>query len=111
MYVRWKRFEGRKGYGSGLRAELIESYRDEVTRKPRTRYLGYLGSVRECDIDDWLTQVCFWNCLEVRLARLPLSVEEKEHARELVRQRVPSPEYWEKLIAAKFSRPAVSTIS
>lgn len=103
MYLRWKKYTADKR-GSVLRAELIESYRDEVTGKPRSRYLGYLGSLQESHVSSWLTRLCFWECAEIRLARLSLSPEDKERVREMLLERVPRPKRGEAAIRARFSR-------
>jgi hypothetical protein len=103
MYLRWKKYTTDKR-GPVLRAELLESYRDEVTGKPRSRYLGYLGSIQESYVSNWLTQLCFWECAEIRLARLSLSPENKERVREMLLERVPQPKRGEASILARFSR-------
>jgi hypothetical protein len=103
MYLRWKKYTTGKR-GSVLRAELLASYRDEVTGKPRSRYLGYLGSIQESYLSNWLTQLCFWECAEIRLSRLSLSPENKERVREMLLERVPRPKRGEAAIRARFSR-------
>ena len=103
MYLRWKKYTTDRR-GSVLRAELLESYRDEVTRKPRSRYVGYLGSLQESHVSNWLTQLCFWECAEIRLARLSLSPENNERVRRMLLERVPQPKRGEASIRARFSR-------
>lgn len=92
MYVKWRRYKLSGHIGYSLRAEAVETYRDPVTGKPKARYIGYLGSVRESQLNDGrddLAALCFWECVNVRLDRLSLSPEEKEAIREKVSERIP----------------------
>jgi hypothetical protein len=101
MYVKWKEYRSYKR-GVVLCAELIESYRDEVIGRPRSRYLGYLGSIQKSYASDWLARLCFWECAETRMGRLPLSAEQKERAREKLHERIPFPKAWKAAFAARF---------
>lgn len=106
MYVKWKEY---RSYQRGvvLRAELVESFRDEVTGRPRSRYLGYLGSIQKSYVSDWFTRLCFWECAETRMARLPLSREQKELAREKLHERIPFPKAWKTAFVARFGGPFI----
>jgi hypothetical protein len=101
MYVKWKEYRSYKR-GVVLRAELVESFRDEVTSRPRSRYLGYLGSIQKSYASDWLARLCFWECAETRMAMLPLSAEQKERAREKLHERIHCPKEWRAAFTAKF---------
>lgn len=101
MYVKWKEYRTNRR-GVVLRAELVESFRDEVTGRPRSRYLGYLSTIQKSYASDWLARLCFWECAEVRMANLPLSAEQKERAREKLHERIPFPKAWKAAFAARF---------
>jgi hypothetical protein len=94
MYIKWKRYKLKSWPGYSIRVEAVESYRDEITGNPQTRYIGYLGSARENQLNDGkddLAQLCFWNCVEVRLARLSISTDKKDEIRAKVAERIPRP--------------------
>jgi hypothetical protein len=85
MFVRFGRYRLKNG-GITLRAELVESYRDE--RKggnPHNRYVSYLGSIREHDCLHPVAQAKFWNSVEARLKSLCLSFETETQIREKFR--------------------------
>lgn len=90
MYVRWKR-EETKRRGTVLRAELVETFRDEVTREPRSRYLAYLGSIREDQVNDRYAQLQFWKRLDRKLTSLLMPVSQEMRVKLKVSQHVPKP--------------------
>lgn len=105
MFVRFRRYQLRKG-GNALRAELVESYRDE--RKgggPRNRYISYLGSIREQDCSNPVAQHRFWHSVEARLTRLRLSADDEKMVRDKVQERIPQ-KSWSDIVAylSKFPR-------
>ena len=108
MFVRFRKCELRKG-GKTLRAELVESYRDERTGgNPRNRFIAYLGSIKEQDCSNPVVQMKFWRGVETRLARLRLSTDDENIVREKVQARIPQ-RSWSDIIAylSKFSRMSV----
>lgn len=98
MFVRFGKYQLKKG-GSALRAELVESFRDE--RKggnPRNRFIAYLGSIRELDCSDPVAQAKFWRSVEAALARLHLQTDDEEAVREKVQARIPR-KSWSDIVA------------
>jgi hypothetical protein len=106
MYVKWKEYRTNRR-GVVLRVELIESFRDEVTGRPRSRYLGYLGSIQKSYASDWLARLCFWECAETRMAKLPLSAVQKERARVKLHERIPFPKAWKAAFTARFGAACI----
>lgn len=105
MFVRFGRYQLKKG-GSVLRAELVESYRDERRgSNPRNRFLAYLGSIREQDCSNPVACVKFWKNFETRLARLRLSTDDEKAVREKVQARIPE-KSWSDIVTylSRFSR-------
>jgi hypothetical protein len=98
MFVRFGRYQLKKG-GNVLRAELVESYRDE--RKggnPRNRFIAYLGSIRERDCSSPVAQAKFWRKVEAQLARLHLTTDDETTVREKVQARIPR-KSWSDIVA------------
>lgn len=85
--------------GSTLRAELVESYRDERRGgNPRNRFIAYLGSIRERDCSNPVAQAKFWRKVEAQLARLRLSADDEKAIREKVQARIPR-KSWSDIVA------------
>ena len=73
-----------------FRVELAESFRDPARGgEPRNRFIAYLGSIRERDCSNPVSQVKFWRGVEARLSRLNLSINDEKMVREKVQTRVP----------------------
>lgn len=88
MFILWRKYPLRNGEFS-LRAELVKSYRDEISGEPRNKFVSYLGSIRKNRINNPIARAYFWLDVNTKIARLFMSANEKESIRSQIRARVP----------------------
>lgn len=88
MFVRFKENLLRTGDRS-LQVEVVQSYRCEMTRAPRSRSIAYLGTVREKHIRFPVFRKWFWQQVDAKLANLQLSEQEIDTLKEEIALRIP----------------------
>jgi hypothetical protein len=88
MYIRWK-YYSHSDRSRSLRPEIVESYRDVLTREPRNRTLRYLGSFRERDISNPKVLYLYWRLIDEKLSLLRLSPKDEQSVRDRLAERIP----------------------
>lgn len=95
-----------KSGGVSIRADVLRAYRHPLTRRPTSRLVGCLGSIRESDLYSAARREAFWLTLEAKLRRLSLPPHEERKIRSAVGARVPRPRNVAAILAARFGRAA-----
>lgn len=88
MYILWRKYPLKDG-GFSLRAELVKSYRDEISGNPRNKLVSYLGSIRGNKLNNPVARAYFWLDANTKIARLYITANEKESIRSQIKTRVP----------------------
>lgn len=100
MYIKIKKEQLRdKARSTVLRAQIVRSYRDPVTRKVRSQFVAYLGSILECLCGFPIVQEKFWREVDGKLARLSLAPDDEQRIREKLLEKVPRPRGWAEVLA------------
>jgi hypothetical protein len=108
MYIRVKEDKLRdKERSTSLRFEVIQSYRDQVSQRPKSRLIVYLGSIRQTDLNKAPKQELFWRKVDLRLGRLSLSLLDEQNIRNNLRKRVPRPACWNEILSSFLSNSIV----
>jgi hypothetical protein len=95
MYIKWKKEVLRdKARSTVIRAQIVRSYRDPVTRRVRSQFISYLASIKESLCDLPITQERFWREVDRKLARLSLAPDDEQRIREKLLEKVPRPHGW-----------------
>lgn len=89
MFILWRKYPLKNGEFC-LRAELIKSYRDKVSGKPRNKLVRYLGSIRESKLSNPIARAYFWLGANDKISRLFITASEKENIRSQIKNRVPA---------------------
>jgi hypothetical protein len=112
MFVKWRKETLQdRARSVTLRAEIVKSFRDPVTTKPRSQFIAYLGSIKESYCSVPVAQERFWREVEAKLSLLHLAPEDEQNIREKLLARVPRPKSWAEILApyAGFSRRILET--
>lgn len=88
MFILWRKYSLKNGEFS-LRAEVVKSYRDEISGEPRNKFVSYLGSIRKNRINNPIARAYFWLEVNDKISRLYISANEKESIRFQIKLRVP----------------------
>ena len=100
MYIKWRKEQLRdKARSIVLRAQIVRSYRDPVTRRVRSQFIGYLGSIKESLCDVPIAQERFWREVDQKLAHLSLAPDDEQRIREKMLEKVPRPRGWAEILA------------
>jgi hypothetical protein len=101
MYIKMRKEQLRDKAGSTvMRFQIVRSYRDPVTRKVRSEFICYLGSINESHcLDVPVAQERFHREADRKLARLSLAPDDERHIREMLLAKVPRPRGWAEILA------------
>jgi hypothetical protein len=104
MYVKWKKERLRdKAKSTVLRAQVVRSYRDPVTTKVRSEFVGYLASIKKSCCDLPVAQERFWREVDAKLSHLALPPGDEQHVRYKLLEKVPRPKDWLAILAPYIS--------
>jgi hypothetical protein len=93
MYLKIRRDRLRDNeHTTSLRFEILQAYRDPVTQRPRNKFIAYLGSFRESDLNKSTKRELFWMKVNDKLAQLNLSQSDENKLRSKLLEMVPRPE-------------------
>jgi hypothetical protein len=100
MYIKVRKEQLRdKARSTVLRFQIAHSYRDPVTGKVRSAFIGYLSSIDAALCSAPVVQEKFWREVDRKLACLSLAPDDEQHIREKLLAKVPRPRGWAEILA------------